>query len=98
MNFPHFAVFRIDEADLCGKDKGDVLSGKGKRFEIAILRGNDVLQAEEAVSCGLQFLFEKKEPFGMSEVSSSEKLNSFYLGPVGESIEDHFAGGSPREL
>lgn len=98
MDFPHFSIFGIDEADLCGENKGDVLSGKGKSFEVAVLGGDDVFQTEKAVSGGLQFLLEKKQPFWMCEVSCGEKLYTLYLGPVGEGIEDHLARGSSGEF
>ena len=60
VNFPYLSLFRIDKAYFCGEDKGDILGGRMERFQVFIIRGNDIFQTEEAVSLRLQFLLEQK--------------------------------------
>ena len=69
-----------------------------ERFQVFIIRGNDIFQTEEAVSLRLQFLLEKKEPFWMGEVACGEKLYSLYPGPVSKGIKDHLPGSGSGEL
>ncbi len=98
MDFSDPSFFRIYEAYLCGEDKGDVLRRDRNCLQIVVFRSYDVLQAEEAIPFGFQFIPDEKEPFGMCKVTGSKKAYAFYLGPIGKSVENHLTGGGPGKL
>src|SRR4030066_87638 len=92
------ALLGVDEADLGREDAMNIVGPDGDILEIAVDGGEDVLQAEESVSCRFQLLLGQEEPLRMGEIAGGDEREAFDLGPVSDVVEGHVPGGGPAEL